>query len=117
MVLVVSLLLAGGGTAYLLAGGKLLGAAAFGGVNLLALIFWALTRARMDRMIREQTPGEAAVSWILSIVWSVGVVVLYDLGYTLAGSAVIGLTALLFLLSAWAIAYGPEPGPGAERDG
>jgi HAMP domain-containing protein len=102
-----TLLIAGGGSGVLLLAGERFGALAFASINAISLAFWALLRGPMNELLRAQTNAQAAAGWALTILWSASVVALYLLGYSSLATAIVIVTGLAFLLSAWFIAYGP----------
>lgn len=103
-----SVIVAIAGTALLMVEGKWLGAAAFGGANAIACVFWVLLRRPFERMVREQSMAEAVVTWVGGVIWAALVVGLYWLDYTLAASLIVGVTGLLYLLGVWMAAYDPK---------
>lgn len=89
-----------------------MGAVAFGGCNLLALLLFAAAWRPMTVVLRSQTVGSAVTSWLLAMAWTIGVVGLYRLDYVQAATLLLCAVTLLYVLCAWLIVSGrvpPEP--------
>lgn len=120
-VLAGTVLLVGGGGAYLAAHGEWLGLTAWVGSNVLSLLMWMVLREPFDRLCRAQSTREALAGWAVAVAVTVGVCWLYRAGYDTIATVGIAVLMIVFLLASWLIASGrmdierPEGGDGPAK--
>lgn len=101
--MIVSLVIAVGGTWLIYNTGNTFGATAFAGGNALSVLMFVAFRARWELHQKEQTAAETLVAWALGLGVSAGVVALFMAGQNEWGALVIAVIVIFMAIGTYIV--------------
>lgn len=87
----------------------------WGGFNAAMLLMGAMVRRVSDRMLRASSPNEMVISWVMSLIFSVGVIALFLMNQGGWATTLLGIVTVFYLMGLYVSVRQDQVDGGAGR--